>query len=144
MKRFLFPLLLSFSCTLFAQPRIDLGLTAGGIMPTSLTAIDANPDAYGFNKKVPISFNKAFGLNCTVKALLDFHNLQLGIGVEGGSITGTVVRQVGLKEEIEENYMFPFYVISGVETEGQDIASPYLLPHLMVHVKFNFSDRVYE
>lgn len=104
MKRFLFPLLLSFSFTVFAQPRIDIGLTVGGIVPTSLTAIDVNPYAYasfyGNTQKVPVNFNKAIGLNGTVKGLIDFRNLQLGIGFEGGSIKGTVGRQVGFKEDI--------------------------------------------
>ncbi len=143
MKRFLIPLLLSCSCTLFAQPRIDLGLTAGGVVPISLTAIDANPYVYSYNQKLPIDISKAFGLNVVAKALLDFHNLQLGIGVEGGSIKGTVGRRVGFKEDIEENFEYPLYVIPAVAAEKQNIASPYLLPHLILHIKFNFSDRVY-
>ncbi len=147
MKRFLIPLLLSFSFTVFAQPRIDIGLTVGGIVPTSLTAIDANPYAYasfyGNTQKVPVNFSKAFGLNGTVKGLIDFRNLQLGIGLEGGSIKSTVGRQVGLKVDIEENFMFSMYVIPGVVVEKQNIAAPYLTPHLMLHVKFNFSDHVY-
>lgn len=143
MTRFIIPLLLSFSSTLFAQPRIDLGLTAGGSVVTSLTGIDVNPYAYGSMKKVPLGFNIAYGFSITAKALLDFRNVQLGIGVEGGSLKGTVNRQVGFKEDIEENFLYGLYVISGVETEKQNIASPYLLPHLMLHAKFNFSDRVY-
>lgn len=144
MYRFLLVAILSFPIAIYAQPDIELGLTAGGVGVTSLKGINTNPYIYGtIHKKIPVDFDKAFGFNGAAKALLNFHSFQLGLGVEGGMIKGTVAREVGFKKEIEENIMYSFYVIPGVETEQQKIAAPYLMPHLFFHIKFNFSDGVY-
>ena len=122
-----------------AQPHFEVGLTGGVATITSLTHLS---DAPLIKNKTPISYSNAFGYTGAVKALIDFRVCQLGAGIEGGEMGGSLHRVVGFKEEINANLPFQLATYD-YEIEGQKVAAPYIAPNLFFHFKINFSDRLY-
>lgn len=122
-----------------AQPRFELGLTGGVATLTSLTHVYKNASIIS---KDPISYNKVFGYSVTAKALVDFRVCELGVGIEGGAMNGTLHRVVAFKEEVDANLPYPI-ITRNNEIEEQKIAAPYIAPNLFFHFKINFSDRIY-
>lgn len=76
------------------------------------------------------------GYNSTLKWMVNFRKTQLGIGVEMGSIKGSMIRMVVM------DYVDTQVIVARYESHAT-ITGSYKAPHGFVHYKINATDKLY-
>lgn len=85
-----------------------------------------------------IEHRSALGISATVEALIEIKQLQLGAGVETGTISGLVYQQ----------FLYYNSTAGGVDNIGygvetvEDIAGPFYAPHLVANYRLDVWDKV--
>lgn len=134
-KRLLFLMLAFLPATSFAQ--LHFGITGGYNLVFAKVNYTNNIATHSGTDGEDAKFK---GLNLSVNAGVDLHKLQLGIGVEAGTFKGDMIRY-----QVHKNDLYKFSNIYGGPykfidaAEGEQVASPYITPHVYINFKQDFA-----